>query len=352
MNSAMVAVVGATGVIGREILHLLHRRGVDQSRIDVYASWQSVGLSVPYGRSFLVINSLDSMCSKRHDVVFWAAGSLLAKEFLPVLADSSNSVLIDCSDAWRNHDGVPLVIPEINASSLGGYTGIVSSPNCSSTILSVALYPLHVHFKAKRVIVSTYQSASGAGLSGMDELLIGMGDYVLGKTVRNRVFDHPLPLNIIPCIGELDDDGNSREELKMRDELRKIFDAPDMLVSCTSVRVPTLRVHSLSVSVSFDEEVTVDRAYSVWRISPSVVLYDDLGTYPTPLIVSQDSRVHVGRVRQSAVFGLNGLDFFVAGDQLLKGGALNAVQIAEKMGIIEEVMEADPAKPADAVSLH
>ncbi|WP_092483212.1 aspartate-semialdehyde dehydrogenase [Candidatus Ichthyocystis hellenicum] len=352
MSSASVAVVGVTGVIGREILNLLHQRGVDKSCLDVYASWQSVGLSVPYGCSFLTVNSLDSMCHKRHDVIFWAAGSLLAREFLATLPGRSSSVIIDCSDAWRNHDDVPLVIPEINAASLRDYKGIISSPNCSSTILGVALYPLHVCFRALRVIVSTYQSASGAGLSGMDELLMGMGDYVSGRSVRNRVFEHPLPLNVIPCIGELDEEGNSREELKMRDELRKIFEAPGLLVSCTSVRVPTLRVHALSVSVWFEEKISVAEAYDLWRSAPSIVLYDQVSDYPTPLIVSQDSRIHVGRVRQSAAFQSNGLDFFVAGDQLLKGGALNAVQIAEKMGIIEVAGETGPTKPVDAVSLH
>lgn len=333
MVGVRIAVVGATGMIGRELIHLLFEKGLNESHLRLYASWQSVGSSVPYGNSYLTVLPLSSMVAEDHDLIFWAAGASLSREFLSPFLHHSHVTIIDCSDAWRSHKNVPLVVPEVNALSLKNHHGVVSSPNCSSTILSIVLYPLHKVFHALQLVVSTYQASSGSGLSGMDELLLGMGDYVSGRSVRHHVFDQPLLLNLIPCIGSLTENGSSEEELKMTTELRKIFDEPHFLVSCTAVRVPTLRVHAFSVSACFDKEISVHEAEEIWKHAPGLSVCSP-DQYPTPLTTSQKKDVFVGRLRQSAVFLKKGLDFFVAGDQILKGGALNAVQIAEEMGII------------------
>ncbi|GIW27889.1 MAG: aspartate-semialdehyde dehydrogenase [Meiothermus sp.] len=262
------------------------------------------------------------------DVVLASAGGSISKQYAPIWA--TQSVVIDNSSAFRYEPDVPLIVPEINAHAIRGHKNIIANPNCTTAILLMALFPLHKAFRAKRVIVSTYQSASGAGANGMEELLKGTKEFLAGHAIEHKTFAHPLPFNVIPHIDVFQENGYTKEEMKVLWETQKIMEDSQIRVSCTAVRVPTLRVHSEAVTVEFEQPVSPDAAREVLNTAPGVDLVDDPTTrrYPMPLTATGKFNVEVGRIRKSLVFD-NGLDFFVAGDQLLKGAALNAVQIAE-----------------------
>ncbi len=322
-----IGIVGATGAVGQELLNVLEKRNFPVTELRLYASARSAGKSQKFRDREVRIEALpDSPLPV--DIVLASAGGGISKQYAPIWA--KQSVVVDNSSAFRYDPEVPLIVPEINAHALEGHKNLIANPNCTTAILVMALYPLHKAFVAKRVIVSTYQSASGAGASGMEELLHGTRQFLAGLPVEHKTFAHPLPFNVIPHIDAFQENGYTKEEMKVLWETQKIMGDPQIKVSCTAVRVPTLRVHSEAVTVEFERPVSPEAAREVLSSAPGVDLVDDPAhkRYPLPHTATGKFNVEVGRIRKNLVFD-NGLDFFVAGDQLLKGAALNAVQIAE-----------------------
>jgi len=326
-----VAIVGATGAVGIEMVKVLHNRRFPVATLKLLASARSASKKVatPYGEKTIEEFSLDAV--KGVDFVLMAVSGEFAKEFAPKIA-AQGSIVIDNSSAFRYDDAIPLVVPEINAAAATGHR-LIANPNCTTAVLVMALYPLHQAFGLKRVIVSTYQAASGAGAEGMSELEDGLRSWAAGTKAENKVFAHPLPFNVIPHIDVFQPNGYTKEEMKVVWESRKIMGLPELLVSCTAVRIPTLRAHSEAVTIETLKPVTPATAREVLKHAPGVKLVDDPAAklYPMPLTATGSDDVEVGRIRESLVFGANGLDFFCVGDQLLKGAALNAVQIAESV---------------------
>jgi aspartate-semialdehyde dehydrogenase len=322
-----IGIVGATGAVGKELLNVLEKRNFPVSELRLYASARSAGRSLLFRGKEIPVEVLPET-PLPVDVVLASAGGGISKRYAPIWA--MQSVVIDNSSAFRYEPDAPLIVPEINAHAMRHHKNIIANPNCTTAILLMALYPLHKAFKARRVIVSTYQSASGAGASGMEELLHGTKEFLAGHPVEHKTFAYPLPFNVIPQIDAFQENGYTKEEMKVLWETQKIMEDPQIRVSCTAVRVPTLRVHSEAVTVEFEHPVSPEAAREVLRVAPGVDLVDDpIGRrYPMPLTATGKFNVEVGRIRKSLAFD-NGLDFFVAGDQLLKGAALNAVQIAE-----------------------
>jgi aspartate-semialdehyde dehydrogenase len=324
-----VAVVGATGAVGTEMVSVLHRRGFPVSELTLFASERSAErvIETPYGARTVKPFTLEA--ARGHDLVLLAVSGDFAKQYARDIA-ASGAVVVDNSSAFRYEPEIPLVVPEINPEAARGHR-LIANPNCTTAILVVALNPLHKAFGVKRAIVSTYQATSGAGAAGMDELYAQTRNLLDGKPVENKVFAHPIPFNLIPHIDAFQENGYTKEEMKVVWETRKIMGLPALPVSCTAVRIPTLRAHSESVVIETERPVDPAAARAVLAEAPGVKLVDDpsANLYPMPLTAATRYDVEVGRVRQNLVFGRNGLEFFVCGDQLLKGAALNAVQIAE-----------------------
>jgi len=322
-----IGIVGATGAVGQELLNVLEKRNFPVTKLRLYASARSAGKLLKFRGQDYVVEALPEG-PLPVDVVLSSAGGSISKQYAPIWA--KQSIVIDNSSAFRYDPQVPLIVPEVNAQAIKVHNNIIANPNCTTAILVMALYPLHQAFQAKRVIVSTYQSSSGAGASGMQELLAGTRAYLHGEPVEHKTFAYPLPFNVIPHIDAFQDNGYTKEEMKVLWETQKIMGDESVKVSCTAVRVPTLRVHSEAVTVEFEKPVTPEAAREVLAQAPGVDLVDDIADkkYPLPLTATGKFNVEVGRIRKNIVFD-NGLDFFVAGDQLLKGAALNAVQIAE-----------------------
>ncbi|GEM89414.1 aspartate-semialdehyde dehydrogenase [Oceanithermus desulfurans] len=323
-----IAIVGATGAVGQELIQVLEERDFPVDELRLYASPRSAGKTLTFrGEAHTVEVTPEGPIPA--DVVLASAGGGVSKKLAP-LWSGEGAVVVDNSSAWRYDPEVPLVIPEINPEAARAHKGIIANPNCTTAILAVALWPLHRAFGATHVVVSTYQATSGAGAEGMDELLRETRNYLDGKPVGHKVFQHPIPFNVIPHIDAFQDNGYTREEMKVVWETRKIFGEPEMKISSTAVRIPTLRAHSEAATVLFERPVTPEAARAVLEAAPGVEVVDDpeRNRYPLPLTATGKWDVEVGRIRQNPAFD-NALDFFVSGDQLLKGAALNAVQIAE-----------------------
>ena len=327
-----VGVIGATGAVGRELVEVLGRRRFPVTKLRLFASGRSAGTRVntPFGE--VAIEEFKPERARDLDLALLAVSGDFAKEHAPGLVKAGVAV-VDNSSAFRLQDDVPLVVPEVNAHAVGN-ARLIANPNCTTAILVVALQPLHQAFGLKRVIVSTYQAASGAGAEGMAELeRESRRVLVEGEAPRAEFFAHPLAFNLIPHIDAFQPNGYTREEMKVVWETRKIMGLPDLPVSCTAVRVPTMRVHAESVTVETERPVTPEAAREVLRNAAGVRVVDDPAAklYPMPISATGADDCEVGRIRQNLVFGAHGLDLFVCGDQLLKGAALNAVQIAERM---------------------
>jgi aspartate-semialdehyde dehydrogenase len=326
-----VGVIGATGAVGQELVKVLGRRGFPVTELKLFSSERSAGtvMDTPWGPTTLT--AFDPEAAKRCDLALLAVSGEFAKQHARALADAGVMV-VDNSSALRLEADVPLVVPEVNAEAIGAHR-LIANPNCTTAILVVALAPLARAFGLRRVIVSTYQAASGAGAEGMAELEAETRRTLSGEAAQAKVFRHPLAFNLIPQIDAFQPNGYTREEMKVTWESRKIMGLPDLPLSCTAVRIPTFRAHSEAVTIETELPVTPEAARAVLARAPGVVLVDDpeAGRYPMPLTATAADEVEAGRFRQSLVFGERGLDFFVCGDQLLKGAALNAVQIAEHM---------------------
>lgn len=331
-KSVSVGIVGATGAVGEELLKVMEKRKFPASSVKLYASEKSSGKVVAsdvYGKLELEAFSFDS--AKKLDVLLLAVGGDFSLEWAEKLA-AAGVLVIDNSSAFRMKDGVPLVVPEINIAAAKGKK-LIANPNCTTAIALMALWPIHQKFKIKRAIISTYQAASGAGAPGMQELMDGMATVVAGGNVVNKVFAHPLPYNIIPHIDVFQPNMYTKEEMKVTLESRKIMNCPELKMSCTAVRIPTLRAHSEAITLETEKPITANEVRALLAKAPGVTLRDDPANkvYPMPLTATNQWDVEVGRIRENDVFGDCGLDLFVCGDQLLRGAALNAVIIAEEM---------------------
>lgn len=335
--SYSVAVVGATGAVGKEIISCLNKSSLNVSKLRVFGSERSAGSKKDAGKFGEVeVELFDVEKARECDVVFLAVSGDFAKEHAKAISEGEGgSVVIDNSSAFRYDKDIPLVVPEINGECTKD-SKLIANPNCTTAIGLMALWPLHKLFKLKSVIMSTYQAASGAGQPGMDELQEGTRAVLAGErdVAENKIFAHPLPFNVIPHIDKFQENGYTKEEMKVTWECRKICGlGDDFPVSCTAVRIPTYRAHSETIIVQTEEDVDLDAARKAFEEAPGIILKDDIENeqYPMPLTATGQYDVEVGRLRKSLVFGDKGLEFFVVGDQLLRGAALNAVLIAEAM---------------------
>lgn len=328
-----VAILGATGVVGRQMLQCLEERGFDVGKLVPLASARSAGSTVPFCGEDVTVVEATPDAFEGVDIVLGAADDSTAKRLLPE-AVKRGAVCVDNSHAFRLDADVPLVIPEINGADVANHNGIISNPNCATIIALVPLWPLHQAAGMRRLVVSTYQAASGAGMPGLRELEREMGVVAAGGEVGETApFAYQLAANLIPQIGGFNDVGYTSEEMKLQNEGRKICHLPELLVNCTCVRVPVMRSHSESIMVEFDRHLSPEDARAALEAAPGVRVVDDLDAlrYPMPLETSDQDLIYVGRIRRdlSAPEGVNSLSFFCCGDQIRKGAATNAVQIAE-----------------------
>jgi aspartate-semialdehyde dehydrogenase len=330
-----VAVVGATGNVGREILNILAERQFPADEVAAVASARSTGDVVDFGESgeTLKVKNLDHFDFDGWDMALFAAGSETSKLHVPRAA-AAGCTVIDNSSLFRMDPDVPLIVPEVNASAIAGYVkkNIIANPNCSTAQLVVALKPLHDAAKIKRVVVATYQSVSGAGKAGMDELFEQSRNIFVGDTNEPSKFPKQIAFNVIPQCGDFNDDGATTEEWKLVVETKKILD-PAIKVTATCVRVPVFVGHSEAVNIEFENEISAAQARAILREAPGVMLVDkqEDGGYVTPVECVGDYATFVSRVREDSTVE-NGLSLWVVSDNLRKGAALNAVQIAELLG--------------------
>ena len=324
-----VAVVGATGNVGREMLSVLAERQFPVSEVVALASTRSVGTEVSFGDHVLKIKALDYFDFKGTDICLMSAGGAISKEWSPKIA-AQGALVIDNSSAWRMDRQVPLIVPEVNADALNDIKkGIVANPNCSTIQLVVALKPLHDLAIIKRVVVSTYQSVSGAGKEAMDELFRQTRAVFVADPVEVEKFTKQIAFNVIPHIDVFLDSGFTKEEWKMMVETQKILD-PDIQVTATCVRVPVFVGHGEAVNLEFEKPITAERARAALREAPGVLVVDkrDDGGYATPIECAGEDATYVSRIRKDPTVE-NGLSLWIVADNLRKGAALNAVQIAE-----------------------
>ena len=325
-----VAIVGATGNVGREMLEILADRQFPVSEVVPLASSRSIGTEVSFGDKVLKCKHLDTYDFSDTDICLMSAGGTISKEWSPKIG-AQGCVVIDNSSAWRYDSDVPLIVPEVNADAAAGFTkrNIIANPNCSTAQLVVALKPLHDAATIKRVVVSTYQSVSGAGKEGMDELdRQTKALYSLGE-VETKKFPKRIAFNLIPHIDVFMEDGFTKEEWKMMAETKKILD-PKIKLTATCVRVPVFISHSESVNVEFEKPITAEEATAILRAAPGVLVIDkrEPGGYMTPHEAAGEDATYISRIREDATVE-NGLAFWCVSDNLRKGAALNAVQIAE-----------------------
>ncbi len=325
-----IGLVGV-GAVGAEMIQILRDRNFPCESIQIFASRERE--EVIAGETFQVKQATKE-CFKGLDIVLFAGGTNASIEFRQAVVDAG-AVMIDNSRAFRQDDDVPLVVPQVNGDDLEWHKGVIANPNCTTAIMLEAVAPLHRAKRLRRVIASTYQAASGAGAKGMEELELQMEEMAAGKPLTVSAFAHQLTYNLIPHIDKFDETNwYTLEELKMRNESRKMLHAPDLMLSCTSVRVPIPRAHSESLNLEFEEEITPEEAREILSKADGVKVVDDPlnNLYPMPLDASNKYDVLAGRIRQDISRNdKRGLDLFVSGDQLLRGAALNAIEIAEEL---------------------
>lgn len=328
----VVAVAGATGVVGREMLKVLAQREFPAAKVKALASARSAGSTVEFGDGELVVEEMTPASFEGVDIALFACGGDTSKEYRQAVVDAG-CVMIDNSSAFRVDDDVPLVVPEVNAKDLEWHSGVIANPNCSTIEMVVALKPLYdLAGGIKRVVVSTYQAASGAGLKAMNELYEQTREYLNGEDLTIEAFSDQIAFNVIPHIDVFMDDAYTKEEWKMVVETAKIFGDAGIKVAPTTVRVPVLRCHAESVNVELASPVSPDEARSAFEAAPSVTVMDDPGAnvYPMPGMLQGIDDVFVGRIRKDPTVE-GGLAFWLVMDQIRKGAALNAVQIAEQL---------------------
>lgn len=327
-----VAVVGATGAVGQEMVKTLERRRFPVRRLTLLASARSVGKTIRFHGEEIEVQELKPERFKGVELALFSAGASVSREYAPK-AVSEGCVVIDNSSAFRMDPEVPLVVPEINGQDIKDYRhrGIIANPNCTTAITLMALYPLHVEFGVIRLFASTYQAVSGTGAKAIQELERQVRQIVNGEPVTREVYPYQIAFNVLPHVDVFLENGYTKEEMKLENESRKIMHHPTLRASATCVRVPVYRAHSVAVSAEFERPVSVERAKEVLSKAPGIVVMDDpaRAVYPTPLEMAGKDECAVGRIRRDIAFD-NGLAFWVVGDQLLRGAALNAVLIAER----------------------
>jgi aspartate-semialdehyde dehydrogenase len=326
-----VAVVGATGAVGIEMIKTLEKRNFPVGKLTLLASARSAGKTLTFRGEEIPVTELTADSFAGVDIALFSAGGGISKEFAPI-AVKAGCVVIDNSSAFRMAASVPLVIPEINGADVKLHQGIIANPNCTTAITLMALYPLHQAFGVKRIFASSYQAVSGTGAKAIEELKRQVEQVVSGKPVTKEVYPHQIAFNVLPQVDSFLPSGYTKEEMKMENEGRKIMHHAAFRASVTCVRVPVYRAHSVAVSAEFERPVSVEAARKVLSAAPGIDVVDEpeKKEYPLPLYVAEKYNCQVGRIRLDCAMD-NGLCFWVAGDQLLKGAALNAVQIAEEL---------------------
>ncbi len=326
-----VAIAGATGAVGELMIQVLEERNFPVGEMRFLASSRSAGKVLQWKGSDLAIQEMTKDSFEGIDIALFSAGGGRSKEFAPAAVDAG-AVVVDNSSAFRMEDDVPLVVPEVNPEDIGMYTkrGIIANPNCTTIIMIVALKPLYNYSRVKRVVVSSYQSSSGAGAQAMAELIRQTKDWSAGKPLEVSAFQHQLLFNVIPHIDSFSENGYTKEEMKMHNETRKMLHDDQIRVSATCVRVPVLSAHSEAVTIETERAITAEKARELFNDAPGVEVLDDpaSNTYPMPLFVAGQDTCYVGRIRKD-YSAENALSFWVVGDQLRKGAATNAIQIAE-----------------------
>ena len=327
--SQHIAIAGATGAVGTEFLKLLEARNFPMKSLRLLASSRSAGSKLKFRGENLEVEELTPKSFKGIDIAFFSAGGSRSKEFAPHAVDSG-AVVIDNSSAFRMDEKVPLVVPEINPKQAFEHQGLIANPNCSTIQMVVALNPIHRAANIQRVVVSTYQAVSGAGASAMEELKQQLRAWANDEPMKQEVFPTQIAFNLFPHIDVFQDNGYTKEEMKMVHETRKIMNAPNMQISATCVRVPVLRAHSEAVWVETEKPLSESEARELFEKEPGIVVQDEResGGYPTPWHITETQETYVGRIRKD-ISHPNGLTFWVVADQLYKGAALNAIQIAE-----------------------
>ena len=331
MKKLNVAVVGATGLVGQVFIDLFIKRQFPVKTLRLLASEQSAGRKVSFKGQKITIETLTENSFHGFDFAFFSAGTAISEKFAPIAAEAGCTV-IDNSNAFRMDDNVPLVVPEINFEAISVSHRIIANPNCSTIQMVAAINPLHQKARLKRVVVSTYQAVSGTGKDAVAELDMQSKTIFEKKEIKPEVYPHQIAFNLIPQIDTFLASGYTGEEMKMVNETRKILQEPDLPVTATCVRVPVRNAHSLSVNLEFHNALQTEEAVNILRATPGVVVMDEPGNnvYPTPAEISGKDEVYVGRIRKdpSVKYGLN---VWIVADNLKKGAALNAVQIAEKL---------------------
>ena len=324
-----VAILGATGAVGQELLSLLETRSFPLKSLKLLASARSAGKQIKFGDREITVEAVDNNSFQGIDIVLASAGGSTSKAYA-AKAVAAGAVVIDNSSAFRMDDNVPLVVPEINPEAAATHHGIIANPNCTTILMGVAIYPLHKVQPIKRIVVSTYQSASGAGARAMEEVEIQAQAILQGETPKPEILPYPLAFNLFPHNSPIEENHYCQEEMKMVNETRKIFNAPEIRVTATCVRVPVLRAHSEAINLEFAQPFAVDKAQELISSAPGVKLVEDWqqNYFPMPIDATGKDDVLVGRIRQDISHDC-GLELWLCGDQIRKGAALNAVQIAE-----------------------
>ena len=332
--SMRVAIVGATGAVGQELLKVLAEREFPLSSLRPLASARSAGKSVEFGGTSHAIEELTADSFGGIDVAFFSAGGSISKEFAPA-AVKAGAVVVDNTSAFRMKEGIPLVVPEVNPEMIHRHRGLIANPNCSTILMNVAVWPLHQANRVKRIVASTYQAVSGAGASGLAELEAQLRAYAAGEPVEAKLFPHPIVNNLFCHNTAVAENGYNEEENKLANETRKIFGDDRIGISATCVRVPVPRAHCEALNLEFTRPITPAEVRAILERAPGVRIVDDVNAlrFPMPIEASGQDDVLVGRIRQdqSRDDG-RGIDLFLAGDQIRKGAATNAVQIAERLG--------------------
>lgn len=344
MRKLNVAILGATGMVGQELLDILVERDFPIANLTLMSSARSAGSRVLVGGKEYAVQEASAEAFQGIDIAFFAAGGQVSKQWVDV-AVAAGALVIDNTSAFRLRDDVPLIVPEVNGEEILNHKGIISNPNCSTIILVAVLKPILDRAGIKRVVVSTYQAVSGAGGRGMDELRRQTEDYVAGRELEASILPvagapkhYPIAFNVIPQIDEFDQDDYTKEEWKMVRETQKLFKDPDFKVSATTIRIPVMRCHSESINVETVSPLSPEECRELLQQAPGVEVVDDPAEqqYPMPLFCTGRDPVYVGRIRRDLTVE-NGLNLWVVGDQVRKGAALNAVQIAElanKLGAV------------------
>ena len=324
-----IGFVGASGVVGQDLIELLFARDFPMSSLTLLASARSAGKKISHNGQTFTVEEAKPESFENLDIAIFSAGASVSKILVPEAA-KRGCIAIDNSSAFRMDPEVPLVVPEVNPEALASHKNIIANPNCTTAISLMALCPLHREFGLKRFFAATYQAVSGTGVAAMQELENQVRAFAKGEEMPVSVYPYQIAFNVIPHVDVFLDNGYTKEEMKMLNETRKIMGVPNVLCSTTCVRVPVMRAHSVAINAEFEKPVSVERAREVIAAFPGAELDDDVSQkkYPMPLMYQRKVKCGVGRIRKDLAFE-NGLSFWVAGDQLWKGAALNAVQIAE-----------------------